>query len=100
MEKWSNYRAKIAAMPEGSFKAVKRRGTPMGQNDLSFVDSLPKSKNGIRTASAVAAIGSKSVTPYAVYEKRKKQWLIAKCVLLLLAVIGFTLLWFYWVLGE
>lgn len=100
IEKWANYRAKITAMPDEKFKAVKRQGTPMGQNDLSFVDSLPKSKNGIRTASSAAAVANKTATPYAVYEKRKRQWFIAKCVLLLLAIIGFTLLWFYWVLGE
>jgi len=100
MEKWSHYRGKITAMPTQSFPTVKRLGSPMGDSDLSFVDSLPKSKNAIRTDLTTAIPLQKKVTPFAVYEKRKGQWLIAKLTLLALAIAGFALLWFYWVQGA
>ena len=100
MEKWSHYRGKITAMPSKSFPTVKRLGSPMGDSDLSYVDSLPKSKNAIRPDAATAIPFEKKATPFAVYEKRKGQWLIAKLTLLVLAIVGFTLLWFYWVQGA
>jgi len=87
-------------MPTQSFPTVKRLGSPMGDSDLSFVDSLPKSKNAIRTDLTTAIPLQKKVTPFAVYEKRKGQWLIAKLTLLALAIAGFALLWFYWVQGA
>jgi len=100
MEKWAHYRAKIAAMPEEKFPEAKRTGRPMGDRDLSFVESLPKSKNAIRPESTMALPSDHKATPYAVYEKRKREWLIVKFALLAIAIIGFTLLWFYWVQGA
>jgi hypothetical protein len=100
MEKWARYRAKIVAMPGQKFPKSKRLGRPMGDSDLSYVDSLPKSKNAIRPEAAAALPSNENATPYAVYKKRKREWLIVKLALLALAVIGFTLLWFYWVQGA
>ncbi|MCI2111774.1 MAG: hypothetical protein LKK13_05535 [Bacilli bacterium] len=97
MGKWSSYRDRIAAMPSGKFPVSKRAGTPMGLSERSFVGSLSKSKNAIRPNSAVAALPRKKSTPYSVYAKRKRGWLIAKFALLALVAIGFIILWFYWV---
>jgi hypothetical protein len=96
-EKWRVYRERIKTLPDDRFPTPKVSERPLAASDHALIETMGKSKNMIRQGPTLVVGEKGSATPYSVYEKRKKQWLLVKGALLLLAIAFFIILWFCWV---
>jgi hypothetical protein len=101
-EKWSHYRAKILRTPESKFPVRKVADRPLSPSDAAVVASTDKPGLAIGYGTIIGAKGRKKerpATPYAIYSKRKRGWLIFKLVLFVAVSSGFVAAWFLWVKG-
>jgi hypothetical protein len=95
IEKYRRYRAQIAATPENAFPkrgVTERSQTPLDQDIISH---SAQSDGAIAYASL--PLKKKKPTPYAVYAKKRRVWLIVKSVSFVLVALAMTLVYFFWV---
>lgn len=102
-ERFAKYRETIQKMPDGQFPAQRRFSQP-NSGDLDLLSSADKPTAAISYGSLLesseAAVGddpSGRPSPYARYSNKKKGWLIAKFVLLFMAIIAMVIYYFLWV---
>ena len=95
-KKWKRYRKQIAKTPINKFsqrKAIELNASSIEDN-VAIKETSPS-----RGAISMAGIGGKSYhSPlYKQYKTRQKVVFILNLVLLLLAIVGLIILYFYWV---
>jgi hypothetical protein len=97
VEKYHRYRAKIAAMPENKFpkRAISEQATTHA--DQEIISHSSKSSGAIDYQAL--PVKKNKATPYALYSRKKRIWLIIKSVGFVIAIIVFVLLYFFWVKG-
>jgi hypothetical protein len=96
MKKWARYREKIAATPSTKFSPRKHLELETSSEDAAIVAQTAKSSGAI----SFASVGGKSIkhsTLYVAYRRKNFAFTISKVILLLLAIAGFIVLYFKWV---
>jgi len=95
MQKWAHYRAKIMETPDNKFAKRKRLELSTSKEDEAMINNTAPSKGAI----SMEDLGAKKhhSTPYRIYRRRKMVWLVGKCLLLAVALGGFTVWFFLWV---
>jgi hypothetical protein len=94
-EKYRRYRAQIQATPESAFP--KRGVTDRSQTPLDHEIISHSAQSDGAIAYSSLPLKKKKPTPYAVYAKKKRVWLIVKSVSFVLVLISMTLVYFFWV---
>jgi hypothetical protein len=95
IQKFKHYRERIARTPEKKFpvrKTVIRSQTHADKEALAQT-----SKVTAAVAYSSVPLKKKVATPYGVYSKKKRIWLLIKSVSLVLVVAAFVCLYFFWV---
>jgi hypothetical protein len=96
-EKYRRYREKIARLKENRFPKRAKSEQSTTHADEAIISQSAQSKGAIVYKDL--AVKKNKATPYFLYSRKKRNWLIIKSVSFLFAVAGFVCLYFFWVKG-
>ena len=96
-EKWRHYRKRIENTPDSGFEVEKNISErPQTPEDVLELSKTIRSDNAISLAQY--GVKKKKPTLFLAYEKQKRLFLLLKFGLLLLAIVGLILVYFFWVI--
>jgi hypothetical protein len=98
IQKYKHYREKIARTPDNKFPARKTVVRTQTHADKEAIAQSGQATSAVQYKSV--PLKKKRITPYSEYSKKKRIWLIIKCVSLLMTIAGFVCLYFFWVVAR
>jgi hypothetical protein len=94
--KYKMYRDRIERTPENRFPKPKTVVRSVSHADEEAIQASEKATSAITIKNG--ALKKKRSTPYGSYAKKKRIWLIVKCVSLILSAAALSCFYFFWVI--
>ena len=92
-KKWAHYRETIKKLPAEKFPKRKDYTEVASVSDLAEMNVSAKASNALS-----GNVRNAKATPYAVYQRRRRNMLFVKLVVTFVVLAGFICAWFFWVM--
>ena len=93
-KKWARYREMIKKLPAEKFPKREDYGKFASVSDLAEMNVSAKAANALSGSNS----RNTKATPYAVYQRRRRNMLIFKLATTAVVLAGFICAWFLWVM--